>query len=157
MAIMAMSCVPWGMIAVFRAVFQNGGYNSCSCGMSFTSAPLFRSLRQRLQKLRREQRLACLFPDKQHERFQHPLIVIFVLTLPVLVPWSRCDARIYALNKRMGMDRAAAAAAAAARVQTLPCWWFWTSWIPYTCTLSLLTIWPDTALQTPQLRPSHRA
>ena len=104
MAIMAMTCVPWGMIAVFRAVFQNGGYNSCSCGMSFTSAPLFRSLRQRLQKLRREQRRACLFPDKQHERFQHPLIVIFVLTLPVLVPWSRCDARIYALNKRMGMN-----------------------------------------------------
>ena len=33
-----------------------------------------------------------------------PLIVIFVLALPVLVPWSRCDAITHALNKRIGIN-----------------------------------------------------
>ena len=84
------------------------------------------------------------FPDKQHERFQHHLKRHLCLGFARLSLCSRCDARIHALNKRL-------ARIAAARVRTLPCWWFWASWTLYTCTLSLLTIWPDIALQMPQL------
>ena len=39
MTIMVMVCVSWNMITVFQAVFKNGGGNSCSCGMPFTSVP----------------------------------------------------------------------------------------------------------------------
>ena len=105
MTIMVMVCVSWNMITVFQAVFQNGGGNSCSCGMPFTSVPtvaISETATVKVMALNKDRHV--FFRTGNMKNSSTILIVIFVLALPVLVPWSRCDASICVLNKRIDMN-----------------------------------------------------
>ena len=100
-----MTCMPWSMNAVSQTVFQNGSRNLCrpvACRLH-QCLPL-RCLTH-LCKSYGVSKDGHVFSLTSNMKDSNTiLIVIFVLALPVLVPWSRCDARIHALNKKSGMN-----------------------------------------------------
>ena len=72
--IMVRTCVPWNVITVFQIIFQNGGDNLCklvACRLhQMLTAAISEAATAKATALTR---LACLFPDKQQEKFQHHL------------------------------------------------------------------------------------